>query len=349
MNCSLKCDRHKYTPCSCVHMEVFQVICRFPIISLSYDREDFLHVTNIIWWYTDRMWPNSTFRVLNLLNLLEFLDFLGILGTQLLQVLLCIWLISPDDSKLLIFIGYYKSPCACEQLSIPWASLRTPRCVGIGILICACIRPPWKSKPVDLKLWVPVSRRNRTVHRWRTCRNRTDQVHRRRPGFRHNPVLFFLFLHPSRHPVGAANQAEISATAEKAEMADVEKWRRLFHSSRVKCPFCQQVSNLGSKLILSNNQSRATLWVLDTCLIVGLLPMNIIFNHGFIVLKHAQHRNGLRKNLMFKGTLPTWNKSELSCVVGALVWFLVRLLDMVQWNKSPCAHESLVLLDWLRK
>ena len=33
---------------------------------------------------------------------------------------------------------------------------------------------------------------------------------------------------------------------------------------------------LGSKLILSINQSRATLWVLETCLIVGLLPFMII-------------------------------------------------------------------------
>ena len=33
---------------------------------------------------------------------------------------------------------------------------------------------------------------------------------------------------------------------------------------------------LVSKLILSNNQSRATLWVLETCLIVGLLPFMII-------------------------------------------------------------------------
>ena len=32
----------------------------------------------------------------------------------------------------------------------------------------------------------------------------------------------------------------------------------------------------GSKLILSNNQSSATLWVLDTCLIVGLGPLIII-------------------------------------------------------------------------
>ena len=33
---------------------------------------------------------------------------------------------------------------------------------------------------------------------------------------------------------------------------------------------------LGSKLIRSNNQISATLWVLETCLIVGLLPLIII-------------------------------------------------------------------------
>ena len=33
---------------------------------------------------------------------------------------------------------------------------------------------------------------------------------------------------------------------------------------------------LGPKLIRSNNQSKATLWVLETCLIVGLLPLKII-------------------------------------------------------------------------
>ena len=31
-----------------------------------------------------------------------------------------------------------------------------------------------------------------------------------------------------------------------------------------------------TKLIRSNNQSSATLWVLETCLIVGLLPLMII-------------------------------------------------------------------------
>ena len=60
----------------------------------------------------------------------------------------------------------------------------------------------------------------------------------------------------------------------------LNKWRRLFHSSRVKLSFVNVsacwflVSTyliwiLGSRLILFNNQSRATLWALDTCLIVG--------------------------------------------------------------------------------
>ena len=34
--------------------------------------------------------------------------------------------------------------------------------------------------------------------------------------------------------------------------------------------------NFGSKFILSNNQSRATLWVRETCLIAGLRPLIII-------------------------------------------------------------------------
>ena len=40
-----------------------------------------------------------------------------------------------------------------------------------------------------------------------------------------------------------------------------------------------------SKLIRSNNQSRATLWVLETCLIVGVLPFIIILTTAFVVAK----------------------------------------------------------------
>ena len=79
----------------------------------------------------------------------------------------------------------------------------------------------------------------------------------------------------------------------------LNKHKRWFHSSRVKLPFVSMSANwflvsiyviwiLGSKLIRSNNQSRATPWVLETCLIVRLLTFNDHFDHCFIVLKHIQ-------------------------------------------------------------
>ena len=158
MNCSLKCGRHEYTPYGCVHIEILQIICRTSTTSLSHDREDFLHVKRTIWWYMEMMWPNSAFGF---------------------------WVFWSSWSSWVSWISFVswccKSPCAYEQLSIHLPSLRTRRCVGIG----------WN---FDLRLH-QVSL-DAIGHRWRICRNRTGQVHRRRPEFRHHLVFFFLFLHP---------------------------------------------------------------------------------------------------------------------------------------------------------
>ena len=64
-------------------------------------------------------------------------------------------------------------------------------------------------------------------------------------------------------------------------MADVEQTQKIIPFITCEISLCQYVSELvlgvnGAKLILSNNQSRATLWVLETCLIVGLLPFMIM-------------------------------------------------------------------------
>ena len=67
----------------------------------------------------------------------------------------------------------------------------------------------------------------------------------------------------------------------------LNKHNRWFHSSRVKFLLVGMSASgflvsmyliwiFGSKLIRSNNQSRATLWVRDTCLIVGFLLFMII-------------------------------------------------------------------------
>ena len=41
-------------------------------------------------------------------------------------------------------------------------------------------------------------------------------------------------------------------------------------------------------LWVSNNQFRATLWVLETCLIVGLLPFDDHLYHSFVVFENIQ-------------------------------------------------------------
>ena len=70
-------------------------------------------------------------------------------------------------------------------------------------------------------------------------------------------------------------------------MADVEQTQKMIPFITCEISICQCVCelvlgvnvfdlDLGVQLILSNNQSRATLWVQATCLIVGLLPFMII-------------------------------------------------------------------------
>ena len=76
--------------------------------------------------------------------------------------------------------------------------------------------------------------------------------------------------------------------ASGAEMADVKQMKKIvpFVTCEIafwsKClrvdVWCQCIESefLDSRIILSNNQSKATLWVPDTCLIVGLRPFIII-------------------------------------------------------------------------
>ena len=76
---------------------------------------------------------------------------------------------------------------------------------------------------------------------------------------------------------------------------------------------------LGSKLILSNNQSRATLWVLDTCLIVGLLPLIIILITASLS-SNVEHRTKQRRLRFRRNTI---NITQLQIVVLGWVFSLV--------------------------
>ena len=114
---------------------------------------------------------------------------------------------------------------------------------------------------------------------------------------------------------------------------------------------CQLVFGvLGSILILSNNEPKATVWVLDTCLIVGLLPLIIILLTASLSSK-TFHIAPSRDHLAFDErdqhcSDPDW-RALLDLVFhvdfGGLRQFPLRLLifgfvDLVWWGMKYCNH-----------
>ena len=94
-------------------------------------------------------------------------------------------------------------------------------------------------------------------------------------------ILLWLFLHLHLLVFFSTSLWHLLLELKWLMLSKHHKW---FHSSRVKSPFVSLYASwflvsmyliwiLGSKLILSNNQSSATLWVLDTCLIVSFFPL----------------------------------------------------------------------------
>ena len=121
----------------------------------------------------------------------------------------------------------------------------------------------------------------------------------------------------------------------------LNKRRRWFHSSREKLPLVSRSASwmlvstywiwiFGSKLILSRNLSSATLWVLDTCLIVGLRPLIIILITASLSSK-----------------IYDWNspcEEECVCVYVIHIWQLLKLsLSHFSWCFGfPALHQVLL-------
>ena len=92
----------------------------------------------------------------------------------------------------------------------------------------------------------------------------------------------------------------------RTEMANVNKHKRWFHSSHVKFPFVKMSASwflvsmyliwiLGSKQIRSNNQSRATLWVLENMSHCRASSLYDHLDHCFVVFKHIQQSFLMRR------------------------------------------------------
>ena len=217
------------------------------------------------------------------------------------------------------------------KVCILQSRLRTRRCVGF-----------WTSSHPAFKFphsyeYLQTLGCNRTFRGWGTCRSMRRQLHRCRFRFCHTSFSSFWLLHPFlRHRYGADYQAGILSAASRAEMADVEQMKKIIPFVTCEITFgqiCLRVDVwyqcIESRLILSNKQPKATLWVLNTCLSVGLRPFEMTLITASLSSK--THNIALdTENLTFESTLSMWNNSELSCLVGALVWFFFRVLDTTQ-------------------
>ena len=128
-------------------------------------------------------------------------------------------------------------------------------------------------------------------------------------------TLLWLFLHLILFCVLFDNTSEQSV---ELKWLKRNKHKRWFHSSRVKFPLVSISASwflvsmyliwiLGSILILSNNQSRATLLVLETCLIVGLLLFIIILITASLS-SNTYDKSSWREELTFEGIKSTLSK-----------------------------------------
>ena len=127
----------------------------------------------------------------------------------------------------------------------------------------------------------------------------------------------------------------------------LNKHKRWFHSSRVKFPLVSMsaswflvsmylISILGSNLIRSNNQSRATLWVLETCLIVGLLPFMIIFITASLSSK-IYNKASWREECTFEEIKSTLSRSSI------IPWNFCRIWSLWGAARTRFVHGSPVL------
>ena len=115
-----------------------------------------------------------------------------------------------------------------------------------------------------------------------------------------HPHFFFVILYALRH-CWAVHKTDILCATNGAEIVDVEwmkidcsthhVWKSLLWTWLASWCLVSMWRNLnlGSKLILSNNQPRTTLWVRETCLVVGPSTLENQFGHCLTVLKNMQH------------------------------------------------------------
>ena len=124
----------------------------------------------------------------------------------------------------------------------------------------------------------------------------------------------------------------------KLKMLILNRWRRRMASTSLIWIF-------GSRLILSKKkQSSATLWVRDTCLIAGLLPL-------MIILITASLSSKCRASHQIKKTSRSTKRNQHHSIQDCCAWLELRFgfgCACLMWcyATSFLVLDSLVFCDW---
>ena len=98
---------------------------------------------------------------------------------------------------------------------------------------------------------------------------------------------------------------------------------------------------IGSKLILLNNLSSATLWVLDTCLIVGLLPFDNHFDHCHVVFQDVQPCLALRRLCVSGDAVHKRQLINISVFPNVWVWICDSANSFLPPHGLVIGHSSM--------
>ena len=237
-------------------------------------------------------------------------------------------------------------------------------CTQQGDMECKLTGWPWAKQLSEQSAKHMVEKRSMTVAHIRTRQQRTSGEMSKRwssatPITRSYVIVLVSTWHQSPRRFLAWERKLFKWMTEYVEkLMTKNKHSRWFHSSLEKLPFRWMSASwflvstyliwiFGCKLILSNNQFRATLWVLDTCLVIGLLPLIIILITASLLSKMLRGDSPWEERVLVGTWSTSFNWSTFCFLVTCwvlvlesqtpqvslwLVWLGLNIVFVCSWN-----------------
>ena len=350
MNCSLKCVRHKNTPFSCAHIEILQVVRRFPVIKFLTTEKTF----SMCGTQSGDIWKRC--RPIRLLGseYYESCESYGVSGFSGHP-----WY--PVATGFTVLMNNWASLCHTWELD-----------AASGLDFWFVLAPSFPDHPTCRLEALSIPRLLDAIGLFTNEELvGTELIRFIAVGLDFATILFSsvcsctIFAIFSVQP----NQAEILGTAERTEMADVEQTKKIVPLVTCEVSLCQYVCDLVFGVNVSDlnlgvqvdsvkqpiKRNSVGSWHMshswtpafddhpDHCLDFF---KHVQLRHGFIVLKHVQHSNGLRKSdirrhivnmKQFRTNVHGWNFGLilLACAWGdtmpqvSLCWWIHGLIGFV--------------------